>query len=178
MRTSEINAELGLPFGMGKVGGTWIPEDSEREAAWEMLVELCTRVSLVPIDETEGSLREALDSLRSLFPLVRDVLKRHGPGIAQASVQETTITFGFLSIALLNGGIRPYLSKWHTRLRQREESRPTGVNGLTWERDWEDGAEMRRDLVELQGSLRSYAQLLARACGGETILSAVGFRSS
>ena len=177
MRTAELNAELGLPFGVGKVGGKWVPEETEREAAWEMLVELCTRVALVPLDDTQGSLRESLDSLRSLFPIIREVLKRHGSLVAQTSVQGSAISFGFLSIALLNGAIRPFLSKWHPKLRQHEDSRPQQATGLDWEREWEHADAMRRDLEELQRSLRSYAQLLARACGAESILGAVGFKA-
>ncbi|WP_370135611.1 hypothetical protein [Streptacidiphilus sp. EB103A] len=67
-----------------EIAGTWEPNDAERRAAWELYVELVTRVSVVPLGTDEGLLREALSSLYSLFGTTREVLRRHGPEVRDA----------------------------------------------------------------------------------------------
>ena len=47
-RLTTISVELNLPF-LGKVSGQWAPEDAERVAAWQMYVELATRISTQPL---------------------------------------------------------------------------------------------------------------------------------
>jgi len=66
-RLEYLDVEIGLPFGLGKIGGRWSPDRAEREAAWEMYVGLATRMSVQEVRPDEGLLREALSSLYSLF---------------------------------------------------------------------------------------------------------------
>ena len=77
------SVEVGLDLRFVKITGTWEPNDAERLAAWELYVELITRVAVVPLPAGEGLLREALTSLYTLFAATRDILRRHGPGIAE-----------------------------------------------------------------------------------------------
>ncbi|MGW3011312.1 hypothetical protein ACWC9R_21125 [Streptomyces sp. NPDC001219] len=53
--------EFTVPF-VGEISGTWRPDDAERKAAWELYVELITRVSVIELGPAEGVLREALSS--------------------------------------------------------------------------------------------------------------------
>jgi hypothetical protein len=66
MALKSVEVNLSLPFGVGGLKGIWEPDQSEQTAAWEMYVELITRVAVVEIGPTVGLLREALDSLYSL----------------------------------------------------------------------------------------------------------------
>jgi hypothetical protein len=68
------NVELTLPF-LGKVSGQWAPDEAERQAAWEMYVELATRITIQPLAPGEGLLREALTSYYSLFATTRTILR-------------------------------------------------------------------------------------------------------
>lgn len=43
-----------------EISGTWEPDEAERRAAWELCVELITRVAVVKLGTAEGLLREAL----------------------------------------------------------------------------------------------------------------------
>ena len=76
--------KVGLNLGPFQIGGDWTPDDSEGNAAWEMYVELVTRISVAELREGEGVLREALTSLYSLFGTTREILRRYGPGISLA----------------------------------------------------------------------------------------------
>ena len=54
------------------------PKDPDRDAAWEMYVELLTRITTQPLDDEHGDEQTALDSVFSLFPLTRQTLKNQG----------------------------------------------------------------------------------------------------
>jgi hypothetical protein len=59
--------------------GKWKADREQQNAAWEMYVELVTRIAIQPLSEDRGLLREALTSLYSLFPKTRRILKQHRP---------------------------------------------------------------------------------------------------
>jgi len=70
---------VGLSFGPVSLGGTWEPDEAEVEAAWEMYIELATRISTQPLREDEGVLREALDSLGLPYKESRGDAAFYGP---------------------------------------------------------------------------------------------------
>ena len=70
---------INLPFGIG--GTEWETDPTERRAAWFLYVELVTRISVEPLKSNKGLLREALNSLYSLFDTTRDILKEAGPDV-------------------------------------------------------------------------------------------------
>jgi hypothetical protein len=176
MPLQEINAELGLPWGLGKIGGTWCPDAAERAAAWEMLVELSTRVTLVELRPGEGLLREALTSYYSLFAITRDILRRHGPGTAQAGQDRGGVSFAALAISVLNGGIRPLLGYWHPTLADYEEQRPPAISSIEWERSWDRADQLRGELSSLRELLAAYAGIIADVCDARAILGAIAFQ--
>jgi hypothetical protein len=108
---------VSLPFGIGSA--EWEADKTERRAAWSLYVELVTRIAVEPLEGEEGLLHEALNSLYSLFGTTREILKEAGPdvGASRNSV-------GGIAIAVLNRGLRPFLTKWHPRLQVWEAKRP------------------------------------------------------
>lgn len=111
-KLTKVSVSLHLPFGLGGLDGEWEPDENERSAAWEMYVELVTRVSVVPLAAGEGLAGEALTSLYSFFDITRSILKAHGPGIAQPHGDDN-LSFGALAVLILNSALRPLLAKWH-----------------------------------------------------------------
>ena len=59
----------------------WNADPKERNAAWALYVELVTRVAVQALPANEGSLREVLTSLHSLFDSTREILREAGPDI-------------------------------------------------------------------------------------------------
>jgi hypothetical protein len=159
MPLKSLSMSLGLPFGLGGISGTWEPSEAERNAAWEMYVELITRISVEELSPGEGSLREALTSLYSLFETTRNILRNYGPGVAMPSVG-TELSFGKIAVTVLNKALRPLLTKWHPELAHYESLRPEGTSPIEHERNWDRAEELRSDLNEVRGSLRAYASYL------------------
>jgi hypothetical protein len=52
---------LSLPFGIGSID--FEPNEAQKKAAWNLYIELVSRISVQPLKEDEGLLREALTSL-------------------------------------------------------------------------------------------------------------------
>jgi hypothetical protein len=151
---------VGVDFPFFKMEAEWEPDPRERQAAWELYVELMTRVSAQELDLDEGLLRESLSSLHSLFATSREILRRGGPDIGALSG-----SVGALALGVLNKGLRPFLSKWHPRLQAWEFQRPTDKSALAHERDWKDEATLRGELEGLRKRLWVYADALAKIAG-------------
>ncbi len=149
---------VNLPF----VSGTWEVDDAQRQAAWEMYVELVTRISVQPLEPDEGLLREALSSLHSLFGETRRIMRAAGPGVARPRRGEL-LTFGQIAVDVLNVLVRPVIAKWHPLLLEHEASR--GAKSATeHERAWDKANALREVLAGLRKQVSEYADLLADAC--------------
>ncbi|MFF8942542.1 hypothetical protein ACF1A5_09750 [Streptomyces sp. NPDC014864] len=166
----SVNVKLNLR--VLEISGTWEPNDAERRAAWELYVELVTRVSVVPLRTDEGLLREALSSLYSLFGTTREVLRKYGPEVAEPK-KDGQYNFGYLAVAMLNYGIRPLLAVWHPVLEDWESRRPADRSRRDHEQAWEAADELRASLRDTRAILTEYADLLASACGVPNLLQAV-----
>jgi hypothetical protein len=158
-KLDSVRVSLNLPY-IGGIEGTWKPDRNERNAAWEMYVELITRISVVELKPNEGLMREALNSLYTLFDTTRRILRNYGPSVAQPK-RGGKISFGYLAVAILNGVLRPVLSYWHPILLDYESKRTSPVSQIEHELKWERASELRKALKEARNTLIEYAELLA-----------------
>jgi len=156
VKTTKLT--VGLPWGLGQL--EFEPDEVEQRAAWELYVELMTRVVLHPLGPDDGILREALTSLYSLFNVTRKILRDAGPDVAQGPD-----SFGPVAIEVLNKGLRPFLTKWHPLLLAHEQMREPGVSPADHERGWESAPDLRQEFSKVQEGLRIYAEALARIAG-------------
>ncbi|MCU0612680.1 MAG: hypothetical protein MUE60_12945 [Candidatus Eisenbacteria bacterium] len=143
MKFRELFQKVGLTKVKIKLGFSeleWEPKDPDREAAWELYVEMLTRIASQPLAENWGDERVALESIYSLFPTTREILRRKG---------RNCIEFSKIAVPVLNQVVRPFTAKWH-RLSL------SGAFG-----DSDRCMEFRADLTELQTDLRNYTRLLA-----------------
>ncbi|MFE2295024.1 TIR domain-containing protein [Streptomyces sp. NPDC059452] len=148
-----------VPPGAGAVRAAGGPGPVERAAAFDLQVELVTRVGVQPLEPGQGSLREALNSLHSLFSTTREVLHR------VATETTAPLTLPVIASGLANRHLRPFLSAWHPALQEHEAARPPGTSPTEHERHWERSAQMRKDLAELRTPLTLTVRELATVCG-------------
>ena len=160
-RAKLTKVKINLPFGLGGVEFETDPTLSR--AAWELYVELATRITTVPVAADEGILREALTSLHSLFASTREILRQYGPDVGASKD-----SVGGLAIAVLNQGLRPFLAGWHARLQDWESQRPPGVSPKDHEKKWTQEGQLRKELDALRGELSKYADALAKIAGVKT----------
>lgn len=138
----------GLKLNLHFVEAEFAPSDPDRAAAWELYVELLTRITTQRLAPEDGDEKTALDSVHALFPLTRDILRRHGAGAAE---------FAKLAIPVLNQIVRPFTAKWH---------RVSLSGGFG---DAKRCNEFRAELAALQKKLRGYTQALAAMASVEDL---------
>ncbi len=167
-RLAEVTVELNLPY-IGKLAGMWTPDDRERDAAWELYVELVTRSAVAELAPGDGLLRESLTSLYSVFTTTREILRRYGPAVARPKGKDH-LSFGYLAITVLNYVVRPTLATWHPLLLAYEQRRDAAISAVEHEQQWERAPELRRVLDQTRDVLVDYADLLAQLSGVPTAL--------
>jgi len=137
-----------LKLSVGFLDAEWKPDDQDRLAAWDLYVEMLTRIVTQPLPDQDGDEKAALDSVHSLFPTTRAILKERGPGAVQ---------FAKLGIVVLNQIVRPFTAKWHKLSLAKAFEKPVRC------------AEFRKELRALQGKLLDYARALADLAGVEDL---------
>lgn len=126
----------------------WKPQDEDKAAAWDLYVELLTRITTQKLDDKHGDEKTALTSIFSLFSITRDVMKNNG---------RHCIEFTKIAIIVLNQVVRPFTAKWHG----------LSVDGAFDDR--EKCEEFRAELSELQSVLVVYTKMLADMAGVEDL---------
>lgn len=161
-RLNSVDVSIGFP--PFSIDGSFTPSTAERDCAWELLVELTSRTSVAPLRDGEGSTREALSSLYTLYQTTRDLLRKYGWEVA-APRSDGNLSLGIIAMRVLNDILRPVMSKWHPALEAHEAGRPGTTGKADWEAAWPDNADCRRDLTAVRRSIRSYIDTLAAIAG-------------
>ncbi len=124
------------------------PAKSDRDAAWDLYIELLTRVTTQRLQPEDGDEQTALESIYSLFPTTRSTIKHYG---------RDCFEFTKLAIVVLNQVIRPFTAKWHR---------------ISIEGGFDDAVtcqEFREALSELQVFICCYTRALADMAGVEDL---------
>jgi hypothetical protein len=166
----SINVALKTPI--IEIAGTWEPNEAERAAAWELYVELVTRIAVVPLPGDQGLDSEALTSVYQLFTVHREVLRRYGPAVAEKKKQGQ-YNLAYLAVATLNFVVRPFLATWHPVLDAVTSALPPDTSAVDHERSWALHDQFRAELAKVRDGLRIYAQWLSYACDVPDLLAAV-----
>ena len=128
----------------------WKPQEADKKAAWDMYVELLTRITTQPLPDEHGIEATALESIYKLFDITRTVLKTHG---------RDCIEFAKLAVIILNQIVRPFTAKWH-KLSQE---------GIFENR--ESCNIFRQELRLLQHKITIYTKMLANIADVEDLTS-------
>jgi len=126
----------------------WEPQDADKAAAWDLYVELLTRITTQNLSANEGDEASALSSIHKIFDLTRDVMKKNG---------RACFEFTKIAIVVLNQVIRPFTAKWH---------KISVNNGFS---DEITRNEFRQELEDIQKVLRIYTQMLSEMAAVENL---------
>lgn len=115
--------------------------DADKEAAWALYIEFITRTAIQPLPDEAGVEKTALESLYSIFPTTREILKQYG---------RKGKAFSKIAIIVLNQVIRPFTTKWHRIALSEEFENYTTVK------------QFREELCSLQNDLQKFIAILAQ----------------
>lgn len=141
----------------------------EQKAAWEIYIELVTRIATVPLDDGTGLLREALSSFHTLFHQVRAILRNNNPTLPFQD-RHAYLFLCSVGVRMLNMTLRPLLAKWHPLLKDYEDQRPALVGTFTYEQQWEKSAELRQEIALARMALLDYAATFAQIAGVSSLI--------
>jgi hypothetical protein len=120
----------------------WAPNIFDRALAWDIYVELQTRITVQRIDNDEGNDNAALTSVYRLFSITRKRMQSHGVHCANTGLLVTTF---------LNQKVRGFTAKWHkTSINEKWHKNPTTEH-----------PEFREELEKVQLSLQTLADALS-----------------
>lgn len=117
-------------------------KDADKDAAWDMYVELITRTVTQRLEG--GHERSALRSIFSIFEITREIIKKNG---------RNCVEFTKVAVIVLNQVLRPFATKWHALEDELETNKEA----------------FRAELAQLQQNIRKYTSLLAEMAGVEDI---------
>jgi len=129
------------------------PSEPDRKAAWDLYIELLTRITTQNLDPAHGDESTALASVYSLFNTTRQIIKDNG---------KDCIEFTKIAVVILNQKVRPFTAKWHK----------VSVAGGFEEK--ETCQMFRGELSLLQNVLSVYTQMLAQMAGVEDLTNLEG----
>ncbi len=115
------------------------PKEADKDAAWELYIELLTRISTQDLHKEQGDEEAALKSIHSFFKITREILKTN-----KRDCQE----FAKIAIPMLNQVIRPFTAKWHK----------LSLGGAF--REVQHCNEFRSELTDLQKELRKLTRMI------------------
>jgi len=137
-----------LSISAGFLDMEWEPREPDRDAAWELYIELLTRIATQSLSSNHGEEVAALKSVHSLFGTTRSIIKTHG---------RDCMEFTKIAIVVLNQIVRPFTAKWH---RINEDG---GLEDST------TAMEFRTELAILQTKLQNYTGMLGDMAGVESL---------
>jgi hypothetical protein len=140
----------GLKINLQFLQMDWKPSEPDRDAAWELYIELLTRIATQPLPMEHGDEKTALESIHSLFPTTREIIRRRGTDCLE---------FTKIAIVVLNQVVRPFTAKWHRLSRDGAFEDPARC------------ALFRGDLERLQETLCKYTGMLGEMAGVEQDLT-------
>lgn len=126
----------------------WLLDDEDKNAAWELYIELLTKITTQALPREQGDEQTALNSIYSLFSITREIIRRRG---------RKCLEFTKISIVILNQVVRPFTAKWHK---------------LSLHSAFEDDElcdDFREELELLQEMLVKYSKMLADMAGVEDL---------
>ncbi len=123
-------------------------QDTDKKAAWELYIELLTRITTQPLNVEHGDEATALQSIHSIFPITGEILKKYGA---------ESVEFAKISIVILNQIVRPFTAKWHK----------LSLEGAF--KNKIECKEFREELEELRSKLIIYSRMLSEIAGVEDL---------
>lgn len=164
-RLSEFEIDS-AEMGIGDAKFTFKPNDTDRQIAYSIWVELSTRKIGLPIDPDDDVITEIYDSWYSFFGVTREMIK----DIPVSKVRgDSTSKIVDLSVEVLNEGLRPHLTKWQARFRHWYEHHTEDVADIdpqALQKKFPLYDELMEDPLAVNGRLIAYRKKMNQLVRG------------
>ena len=155
----EINqAEVGIGTNKLKLS----INETDRQIAYKVWVELSTRKIGLPIDLEHDVISEVYDSWHTFFTVTRELVKDVPVNKFRRKETEEIVR---MSIGVLNDGLRPHLTKWQARFRRwygnaTEHSDFVAHSPQEIQQRYPKYDELQADLLAVNQRLMAYRRMM------------------
>ena len=160
IKSYEIN-EADIGIGNSKVNIK--PNYEDMQIAYKLWVELSTRKIGLSIDLDHDVIEEIYDSWYEFFKLTRELVK--GIPISKIRKDKSTKELVRVAIEVLNEGIRPHLTKWHSKFRrwyntEIEKKEYLSLSPQDCQKKYPEYERLTQDLIKVNKRLMEYRNIL------------------
>lgn len=136
--------------------------ETDRQIAYKIWVELSTRKIGLPIDLEHDVISEVYDSWHTFFTVTRELVKDVPVKKFRRKETEEIVR---LSIGVLNDGLRPHLTKWQARFRRwygkaTEDSNFIDQSPQEIQQRYPKYDELQADLLAVNQRLMAYRKMM------------------
>lgn len=151
-------AEVGI--GTNKI--KLVINETDRQIAYKIWVELSTRKIGLPIDLEHDVISEVYDSWHTFFSVTRELVKDVPVNQFRRKETEEIVR---ISIGVLNDGLRPHLTKWQARFRRWygkaiDDSNFVDYSPQEIQERYPKYTELHADLLVVNQRLMAYRKLM------------------
>ena len=151
-----------LKLGIGENTITLKPNQSDREIAYKLWVELSTRKLGLPFDLNEDVIVELYNSWYAFFGVARELLKEFPISKLNNDNEKDLVE---ITTELLNDVLRVHLTKWQAKFRKwykNELENPENFNLTPQEIQRKYGRynELTEDMLKINDNLKYYQDIL------------------
>lgn len=140
------------------------PNSKDREVAYKLWVELCTRKIGIRFEEDKDVITEVYNSWYTFFGIARNLIKELPPSHINKNSELIDLTE-----RVLNVGLRPHLTtyqakfrKWYEIENQKSEEAPQEI-----QKKYSEYAELVEDLLQTNERMIAYKELLRKIAFNE-----------
>lgn len=154
-------------IGIGNQKFTLKPNETDKQIAYKIWIELSTRKIGLEIDLEHDVISEIYDSWHTYFTVTRELIKDIPVRKFRRPATEKIVG---LSIEVLNEGLRPHLTKWQARFRrwyERQALHEDFAHKTPQEiqQDFPKYAELSEELIQVNKKLISYRKKMRQLVG-------------
>ena len=141
------------------------PNKEDMQIAYKLWIELSTRKIGLSIDLDHDVIKEIYDSWYEFFNITRELIKNIP--ISKIRNTESTRQIVYVSIELLNKGIRPHLTKWQARFRrwynlEIDKGNNCELSPQDCQKKYPQYTELTKDLLSVNKKLIYYRDTLEK----------------
>ena len=159
------SVKLSLPSG---IEVEFEAQDIDRKIAWEIFVQIRTRIAAVDFRKNEDSLIRCNESLFTLFKSIREKIESLPVSRITSGNSAALVEF---YISILNDGIRPFLTKWHIPVSHFHSTNgDSSLSELEVDKKFvEKNPEILVDMKKLNDRMKDISKVLLKIAQGENI---------
>ena len=153
-------------IGIGDTRMSFSPNQTDRQIAYAIWVELSTRKIGLEIDLEHDVISEVYDSWYDFFGVTRDLIKEVP---AHKLRSKGTRAIVRASVQVLNEGLRPHLTRWQARFRRWYETIGSGDSRdpQVIQQEFPKYEELITDLLAINAKLIKYRRAMYELATGD-----------